>query len=165
MNRYECATMVAYGSTYAPDSTVVSDSRGWDSNRAYVGVEVVPSQDDFVDIEEILRTFRPDRAEAIADDPVYSELVELNSLDSPSIRLKKSIQLLSRVQDGEHVVELPQVELYAFGETLAEALDEVATEVVDLYATLSSSPANVLAGKPLSWKLFLDQYISKVDGE
>lgn len=165
MNSHETATVTAYGSTRAPDATVVSDSRASDSNYTYVGVENVPLKDEFLDIESVLRTFCPDPVAKAADSSVPQHLVELRSLESSALRLRRSLQLLARMKDDEFVVELPQLELYAFGETVSEATDELVEEVVDLYQTLHASPSTSLSRKTLSWKLFLDQYITPVDGK
>lgn len=143
------------GTSNARDSVLFTDS----SKNAFN----FPNINNDTDVEKLIHDFKKDFAitvnEEFSDESLKMNTSIIRSLESSNIKLKRQLCIKSRKKNDEYLVELPQVELYAYGETFDMAVDELKEEFIDLCMVVFSEKKSKLSNKVKKWKKYLEQNI------
>jgi len=147
------------GSTQARDGVYFTNSNAPDAYSAAVILENTIVGNPLVSVpvlsdDEVVRQPQID---------LSNDRQSIRELRDTKFRLRKPLTLVVRSIEDQYAVELPQVELYAIGDTPEEALREIEAEIADLYDELHRSSPSKLTPKTFGWKLFLDQYVVVAD--
>lgn len=85
--------------------------------------------------------------------------VVLRDLNSQSYQLRAPIEVVIEEYDEEVVASWPEIETFASGNTVGEALADLKNQIVDLYEDLVHSDPESLGKLPLAWKRILSRLI------
>jgi hypothetical protein len=89
------------------------------------------------------------------------EFINLYELIDYKYKLKKPIKV-KIIRDGSEIVgEIPELDIYAFGDTPFEVLREINRDVTELFEEIFSLGEEQLGTAPKEWKKILDDYIEK----
>ncbi len=91
----------------------------------------------------------------------YIEYIYLGGLIHNKYNLKKYIMVIV-TNDGHEVIgEIPELGIYAFGESTFEIIREIEKDIIELYEELFAIDENKLGTIPKKWKSFLAEHIKK----
>ena len=89
----------------------------------------------------------------------------LGSLQHPTLRLRKSIELCLGEEDGQVIVEWPEaMSLFGHGGHLASAIDDFRLSVAELYDSLASEDVDSLGPAMIELRALLSRFIGPQDG-
>ncbi len=145
------------GTSNARDSLLFSDSSdgvlhtSLFNNNYRIDKEVL--------IKELVRNSIFSLKDNFSKDSLKVKLSTIRSLKSQNIKLKRQLCIHIKKNENDYFVELPQVELYAYGDDLESTIDEIKDELIDLCDVVFSEKEMNLSNKVKKWKKFLEQYI------
>ncbi len=84
----------------------------------------------------------------------------IKSLNNPTCKLKREFGINIKRDHKEVIGEIPQLELYAFGDTEAEVIKELTEEIIDLWKVIKNKDLSQLSIKAFTWQSYLQQYIT-----
>lgn len=85
--------------------------------------------------------------------------ISIAYLSEPDMSVVRPIPVSVEREGDEIRAEIPELELYAFGSSTEEAVEELREEVADLVRTLASLGDDQLGGKASAWKKFLSSRV------
>ncbi|MCK4763112.1 MAG: hypothetical protein KAW12_13030 [Candidatus Aminicenantes bacterium] len=83
------------------------------------------------------------------------KFIVLNDLNDQHYKLKTPFRVKISIQDGELLGEIEELELYAFGESETGVLEELRSDLIDLYENFSQIDKENLGETPAKWKQIL----------
>lgn len=99
--------------------------------------------------------------ENIGTEESFEEIVDLSELIDSKFELLKSIKVKITKDNSEFIAEIPELKIYAFGESYFEVLREVNRDITDLFEELMGIEEKKLGVVPSKWKKILSNYIQK----
>jgi len=84
---------------------------------------------------------------------------QINMFSSEPYELRSPISARIEVYDEEVLAIMPELEIYGEGASEIEALDDLETEIIELYEYLKSVSQKQLGKSPKKWKKILDSLI------
>lgn len=146
-------------STEARHAGPVSDSRGDDIHTSFWFRSnlLIATKDAGISPPKPGFVITPEHDDSDTVD--LSEVLVIDDLRTDKFQLSRPLALRKSFDGNEYRIEAPQVELYAFSDSLSDAVDEIIEELIDLCEVVLSAPMANLTLKTYKWKLFLEQYI------
>lgn len=84
---------------------------------------------------------------------------QILDLKDKNYSLNEPIPFEIEICEDGYIAKISKLNIYAFGDNLSEAKNELINEILDLYDFLNSE--NKLGKDPLKWKNFINYYILK----
>jgi len=88
-------------------------------------------------------------------------LVKIHSLPDPAYDLAAPLDVSLEYDGGEWLAVLPELEIYGDGLTEGEAIEDLKSELLDLYEDLNSIPAQKLGLGLLAKKRIVNKIVRK----
>jgi hypothetical protein len=98
---------------------------------------------------------------AITTSLPYIEIIDLDELIDFRFKLKKSIKVKITKDELDTIGEIPELDIYAFGNNQFEVLREINKDITELFEEIFEHNENQLGTMPKKWKMFLKEYIEK----
>jgi predicted RecB family endonuclease len=86
----------------------------------------------------------------------------LNDLGDPALELSRPVGVAVAYEDDEVHVSVDDLDAWATGATLSEALDELKASIVELYRDLAESTPEELGPLPARWLALLRKLVREV---
>jgi len=87
------------------------------------------------------------------------KVVTISEIHSERFNLKRPIAIIVSKEDSEFKVEFPSLELYSFGDSEEEAIEEFKNEFLDLCETIMDHDLNALGMHPKTWHRIISSLI------
>ena len=91
------------------------------------------------------------------------QMIYLNELRNKHFKLEIPFLVKISFVNGEYLGEIEDLELYAFGDTLEEVMNELRMDLIDLYEYYDTKEKNYLGKNPQKWKESLFSKIKKIN--
>ncbi|HMX33613.1 MAG TPA: hypothetical protein PKC66_15340, partial [Leptospiraceae bacterium] len=72
------------------------------------------------------------------------------------------IKIEISIEYEEYLVEIPELEIYAYDKDIHECIKEIKEDIIRLYYDLNRERKEILGEKPKKWKDFLNYSIKKI---
>lgn len=129
---------ISTGTSYIPSFNIRSGE-----------ISSATANDNILEVSPIYDSFSIERETDI------SELIDFK------YELIKPLKVKLKREGFEIIGEIPELNIYAFGDSDFEVLREINKEVTELFEELSTLSDNQLGSRPKKWKVVLSEYLKK----
>lgn len=88
-----------------------------------------------------------------------NKVITISEINSERFSLKRPIAIILSKEGSEFKVEFSSLELYAFGESEEEAIEEFKNDFLDLCETIMDHNSNALGMHPKAWQRIIGSLI------